>query len=167
MKKVLIRTTLTSIFIFLILYGLWEFVNLRTYQLFGEIIPWVNTDRKVVALTFDDAPAVGTTEILDILRHEHVKATFFLIGENISKEPNVAKQIVSEGHEVGNHSYTHKRMVFRSPSFVAREIEQTDELIRKAGYTEDVLFRPPYGKKFITLPWYLSQHDRKTIMWDV
>lgn len=167
MKKILFWIAGSIIGIVFLLYGLLQFVNLRTYQLFGEIIPRVQTDRKVVSLTFDDAPAEGTEEVLNILDQENVKATFFLVGENIAKQPEVAKTIVNRGHEVGNHSYTHKRMVFRSLSFVTQEVEKTDELIRESGYKHEILFRPPYGKKLITLPWYMKEHNRKTIMWDI
>ena len=58
-------------------------------------------------------------------------------------------------------------MVLVTPSFVKTEIETTDALIRKAGWTKEITFRPPYGKKLFTLPFYLSQNDRKSITWDV
>jgi peptidoglycan/xylan/chitin deacetylase (PgdA/CDA1 family) len=58
-------------------------------------------------------------------------------------------------------------MVFKTPSFIASEIEKTDREIRKAGYVGEIQIRPPYGKKLVGLPWYLARHHRKTIMWDV
>ena len=75
--------------------------------------------------------------------------------------------LVQAGHQLGNHSYTHKRMLLVSPAIVASEMERTDQQIRQAGFTDEILFRPPYGKKLFTLPWYLSQQQRKTIMWDL
>ncbi|MNT35256.1 Peptidoglycan-N-acetylglucosamine deacetylase [compost metagenome] len=75
--------------------------------------------------------------------------------------------IVSEGHQLGNHSYAHSNMMFMGPARIREEIERTDAAIRAAGYEGEIMFRPPYGKKLLTLPWYLSRHDRKTIMWDV
>jgi len=96
-----------------------------------------------------------------------VKATFFLIGADIEKNKGETEKIIAEGHEIGNHSFSHNRMVLVSHAFVKNEIEKTDELIRNSGYQEEILFRPPYGKKLFTLPFYLSQNNRKSITWDV
>ena len=141
--------------------------NSRTFQFFGEIVPRVETEEKVVALTFDDGPAPGfTDEILQILRDENIKATFFLIGGAIEENPAEAKKIVEAGHELGNHSYSHSRMVFVTPSYVRGEVERTDELIKQAGYGKPTHFRPPYGKKFFILSYYLSSAGKATITWD-
>jgi chitin deacetylase len=77
------------------------------------------------------------------------------------------KKIVAAGHELGNHTYSHVRMLLVTPSFVKQEIESTDKLIRQTGYQGEILFRPPYGKKLFALPYYLSKNGRKTITWDV
>ncbi|HTU61860.1 MAG TPA: polysaccharide deacetylase family protein, partial [Polyangiales bacterium] len=79
----------------------------------------------------------------------------------------LGRELVAAGHELGNHSYSHARMVLKSQHFIAQEIERTDRAIRAAGQTGTIHFRPPYGKKLLGLPWYLSQHKRSTIMWDV
>ena len=79
----------------------------------------------------------------------------------------IGKKIVSSGHELGNHTYSHQRMWFKSQAFIAKEIESTNQLIRESGYKGDIHFRPPYSKKLFGLPWYLSQHNIKTIMVDV
>ena len=140
----------------------------RTTQLFGDIVARVETNRPVVALTFDDGPSVRfTTDVLTILKERDVKATFFLIGKEMAENLPQARLIADAGHEIGNHSYTHSNMAWMGPGSVKDEIERTDAAIRSAGYRGEILFRPPYGKKLLTLPWYLSQHDRKTIMWDV
>lgn len=155
-----------------VLAGLWYgglgLMNSRSFQFFCPLVQRVNTDQKVVALTFDDGPAPGTTEkLLQTLAEARVKATFFLIGDQIEKYPALAHMIVAAGHEVGNHSYSHQRMIFKPYSFYQDEIERTDRLIRQAGYQGDIYFRPPFGKKLIGLPQYLCEHQRKTIMWDV
>ncbi|HEX8733842.1 MAG TPA: polysaccharide deacetylase family protein [Pyrinomonadaceae bacterium] len=151
-----------------ILYGLWEVSKSRTFQFFGEIVPRVETDQKLVALTFDDGPTPEHTgEILRILQEENVKATFFLTGGELKSHPEEGKKIVAAGHEIGNHTYSHARMLLVSSSFVKEEIERTDEMIRAAGYEKPAHFRPPYGKKLLTLPFYLSQTNRKSITWDV
>jgi peptidoglycan/xylan/chitin deacetylase (PgdA/CDA1 family) len=74
---------------------------------------------------------------------------------------------VEAGHEVGNHTATHRRMVLVGGGTVAEEIERTDDAIRAAGYDDEITFRPPYGKKLVALPRYLADHDRTTVMWDV
>jgi peptidoglycan/xylan/chitin deacetylase (PgdA/CDA1 family) len=104
---------------------------------------------------------------LTILKDRDVKATFFLIGKETAENLPQARLIADAGHEIGNHSYSHSNMAWMGPASVEDEIERTDAAIRAAGYQGEILFRPPYGKKLLTLPWYLSQHDRKTIMWDV
>jgi peptidoglycan-N-acetylglucosamine deacetylase len=146
----------------------WQVSRARTFQLMGEIVPRINTSEKVVALTFDDGPTTeGTAEVLAILKDHHIKASFFLIGADIQTHPESVKQIIAAGHEIGNHSYSHERMIFQTPSFIQREIDDTDRLIREAGYEGTIHFRPPYGKKFFLLPYYLAKRGKKSIMWDV
>lgn len=151
-----------------LLFGAYQLSNARSFQLFGELIARVETEKPLVALTFDDGPTPEyTSGILDILREKNVPATFFLTGSDTEKNPNEARAIVQAGHEVGNHSYSHSRMVLMSPATVRDEVERTDAAIRAVGYQGEILFRPPYGKKLVTLPWYLSSTNRKTIMWNV
>ncbi|MEA4924315.1 MAG: polysaccharide deacetylase family protein [Syntrophomonadaceae bacterium] len=139
----------------------------RTFQFFGGIVNRIDTQDKVVALTFDDGPSPAADNILSILNSENVKATFFLIGTEIEKYPAETGKLIAAGQEIGNHTYQHNRMVFKSPSTMKAEIEKTDELIRKAGYEDPIQFRPPYCKKLIYLPYYLKLHNRKTILWDL
>ena len=142
-------------------------MNSRTFQLFGGLTDQVKTNQKVVALTFDDGPTNNIDKILPLLEQYNAKATFFLIGNEIEKNPDEAKKIVDAGHQVGNHTYSHQRMVFKSPSFIREEIEKTDKLISKAGYKGEIDFRPPNGKKLFGLPYYLSKHNRDTITWNI
>jgi peptidoglycan/xylan/chitin deacetylase (PgdA/CDA1 family) len=154
--------------LFCVSFLIFQISKSRTFQLFGEIHPRVETSQKVVALTFDDGPTKAhTDEILQILREENILATFYLIGDEIRKNAGETEKIIAAGHEIGNHSFTHQRMVLVTPDFVKNEVEKTDELIRKAGFQNEITFRPPYGKKLFALPWYLSKNDRKSITWDV
>jgi peptidoglycan/xylan/chitin deacetylase (PgdA/CDA1 family) len=89
------------------------------------------------------------------------------MGGDLAAHPDLGRKIAQAGHEIGNHTYNHQRMVGVLPSTVAREIEDTDAKIRETGYRGDIHFRPPNGKKLFALPHYLSEHGRKTIMWDV
>ncbi len=113
-------------------------------------------------LTFDDGPEPEATNyILKILKEEKIKATFFLIGKQIEKHPKLFKQIVSEGHVVGNHSYSHKDGWKCNDSVYLDDIEKCQKLIPK-----NKLFRPPYGR---ILPWHIKVIRKKyeIILWDV
>jgi peptidoglycan/xylan/chitin deacetylase (PgdA/CDA1 family) len=152
----------------IMLLAVWKLSNARTVQLFGEIVPRVETAQPLVALTFDDGPTARfTDEVLAILREEEVKATFFAVGQALERNPAEGQKIVAEGHELGNHSYSHTRLIHTSSSTIEEEIERTDELIRLCGQEGDIHFRPPNGKKLILLPYYLSRTGRKSIFWDV
>jgi peptidoglycan-N-acetylglucosamine deacetylase len=148
-------------------YSLFEISNSRTFQFFGGITARVETDKKLVALTFDDAPTKFSNDVLKELDAKDVKATFYMIGEYMEKDPEAAKAIAQAGMELGNHSYSHQRFYFKSQSFIDHEIQTTNKLIRDAGYSGEITFRPPNGKKLIGLPYYLNQKGIKTIMWDV
>jgi peptidoglycan-N-acetylglucosamine deacetylase len=167
MKK--LRGVLSGIAVLVALaYGAFLLSRSRTFQLFGELVPRVETPRKVVALTFDDGPVTFTAdEIVSTLRRHNVKATFFLCGAQMAEAPGVAERLLAEGHELGNHSWSHTRMVLKTPRFIRDEIEKTDALIRKTGYSRPIHFRPPYCKKLLLLPWYLDRTNRISITWDV
>lgn len=168
MKKLLKRAGIALVLLVVALYGFYKTQRARSFQLLGEVVPRVETAEKVVALTFDDGPtAEATAEVLAVLREEQVKASFFLIGVDMERAPEAARQMVADGHELGNHTYTHPRMVFKTPSFIAEEIEKTDRLIRDAGYGGEIHVRSPFCSKFLLFPYYLSKHNRKNITFDV
>lgn len=167
MKKKLLITGLAILIFLLLFYGTYTLATSRNYQLFGGLTAQIETNEKVVALTFDDGPTEKVNQILPLLDKYNVKATFFLIGQDIEKYPDGAQQIAKAGHQIGNHTYSHNRMVFKTPSFIKKELEKTDQLIRKAGYTGDIDFRPPYGKKLVGLPYYLKKQNKETITWNI
>ena len=162
-NKILLTITLTLV----AAVGLYLLMNARCYQLLGDLVCHGANDHKHIALTFDDAPSEHTSDaVLAVLAEKNVQATFFMIGENMARYPQAAQRIAAAGHELGNHSYSHRRFLLRSPAFIAREIEDTNALIRAAGYHGPIHFRPPYGKKLLGLPWYLARHHITTVMWD-
>ena len=163
MKKILIISFLSVILLFVSAYLVFQLTKSRAFQFYGGLVNKVETTEKVVALTFDDGPGKNTDEILRILDEGNVKATFFLTGREMEEDMDATKKIVDAGHEIGNHSYSHQRMVLKTPRFVKEEIERTDTLIREAGYEGDIHFRPPYGKRLLVLPHYLAKQDRLTI----
>ncbi len=127
-----------------------------------------NTTKRVVALTFDDGPDPRYTgNLLEVLRSRQVKATFFMLGMRVEENPGLAKQVHAAGHELGNHSYSHPRMIFRTPAFVRDEIEKTDRLLEAAGATAPRLFRAPYGQQLLTVPYVLSRMGKANIRWNV
>ncbi|MFA7284290.1 MAG: polysaccharide deacetylase family protein [Candidatus Absconditabacterales bacterium] len=148
--------------------GLFYISKSRNFQFFGGLVNNIQTQKRIVALTFDDGPSPGNTQkTLEILRNHGIKATFFLIGREIEAYPSGLQLIMQAGHQVGNHSYSHTRMVLKSPSFVVNEITKTDEIIREAGYTGEILFRTPYGKRLVITPYYLRQFHKPNIFFDV
>ena len=136
-------------------------------QLIGDLTCRVETDDKIVALTFDDGPTPrGVAAVLPILDRYDARATFFLIGEDLKRHPQAARQILAAGHELGNHTYSHQRNVGRSRAFYREELGKTRQLLRAVGSDSD-LFRPPYGRKLVGLPLEVERAGLKTITWDV
>jgi len=147
---------------------LWRLSSSADYQLFGELHARVDINEPLIALTFDDGPVPGKTEqILQILADAAIPATFFLVGKDVAAAPELVHKILAAGHQIGNHSYQHQRLMFKSPCRITSEIEQTDALLRANQVDGVIYFRPPYGKKLVLLPWYLMQHHRVSITWDV
>ena len=167
MKKVFIYTLLIFLLLLIFGYGLFQISKSRTFQFFGNITSRVETDEKVVALTFDDGPEIKTNEVLDVLEQKEIKATFYVIGERLKENINIGKRITESGHELGNHSFTHQRFLLKSQTFIDKEIQNTNELIRESGYQDPITFRPPYSKKLLGLPWYLNKHGIQTITADI
>jgi peptidoglycan-N-acetylglucosamine deacetylase len=148
--------------------GAWRLHKSRSHQLMGELVTSVATAEPVLALTFDDGPSPHhTPAILKLLGREQIQATFFVVGSTVERYPELARRIFEEGHELGNHSYSHRPMVLMSQRTIRAEIERTDSLIRAAGAAGPISFRPPYGKRLIGLPWYLSRTGRPTILWSL
>ncbi|MBN1306628.1 MAG: polysaccharide deacetylase family protein [Chitinispirillaceae bacterium] len=110
---------------------------------------------RAVALTFDDGPGAGTEKILDILDHYGVKATFFVIGKNAERHHWLLKKMAEQGHEIGNHSYTHSlKFSIESPRTLKKELDSTAATIYSATGSRPVLFRPPRGWK---TPWMIRE----------
>ncbi len=105
----------------------------------------INPNGKMIALTFDDGPSSTTSQVLDILDKYDVKATFFLIGQNINNNTkSILQRQNSSGHELANHSYTHSDMTTMSWSAIQNEINQTNNLIKQYTGQTPKFFRPPY-----------------------
>ena len=111
-----------------------------------EIARWGATQDKKIALTFDDGPdPVYTPEILDILKTYHVPATFFVVGSQANKFPDLVRRIVDEGHEIGNHTFTHPDVAKISAAQLTMEVNATQRVIESITGRSTVLFRPPFA----------------------
>lgn len=164
MKKILLWILIV------LLVGIWLFYisKSRHVQFFGWIITRAETDKSLVALTFDDGPTSwNLNRMRDILNKHSVKASFFLIWRDIELCRDCAQTLVRDGHQIGNHSYSHERMVFKTPAFVKNEIQKTDELIKQAGYSGETMFRTPYGKRLLLTTYYLRKYHKPNVFWDV
>jgi peptidoglycan/xylan/chitin deacetylase (PgdA/CDA1 family) len=140
----------------------------RCFVLVGDIVCRVETDKPMVALTFDDGPTdQGVEAALAALRAGGARATFFLIGGEVAGRPHLVRRIVAEGHEVANHSLTHRVMIGRSAGVYEREIGETHRRLIAAGAPPPTLFRPPYGKKLWGLPAAARRLGYKMVMIDV
>jgi len=129
----------------------------------------VRVDQPYIAMTFDDGPSAALTpRLLDILKQRNIKATFFLIGQNAAANPDIVRRILADGHEIGNHSWTHPQLSKLSDDGVTTEISKTQDAIKEAsGFTPTIL-RPPYGA--ITArqrEWIESRFGLSIILWSV
>jgi peptidoglycan/xylan/chitin deacetylase (PgdA/CDA1 family) len=126
------------------------------------------TKIKEVALTFDDGPTEFTPRFLDILKENQVKATFFCIGKQIEKHPEIFQRIINEGHIIGNHTLSHSNNTgFLSTSKMVEEIEKCDEIISKTGKIKTDLYRPPFGVTNPNIAKAIKKTHKKSIGWNV
>jgi peptidoglycan/xylan/chitin deacetylase (PgdA/CDA1 family) len=166
-RRWLLGGALAVVLVLALAIGTYYLMNSRSFQLAGRLVDRVDTSEKVVALTLDDGPTGKAPEVLKVLADAGVPATFYLIGSELAAHPELGRAIAQAGHEIGNHTYNHRRMVLVSSGTVRDEVERTDAEIAKTGYQGPITFRPPNGKKLWVLPKYLSDHDRTTVTWDV
>jgi peptidoglycan/xylan/chitin deacetylase (PgdA/CDA1 family) len=129
----------------------------------------VAVSQPYVAMTFDDGPhPKNTPRLLDMLRERNIKATFYVIGRNVDLYPNVLRRTVSEGHEIGNHTYTHPILSKLSDSTVREELTKCRDAVARAAGVQPRTMRPPYGALLQRQrEWIHSELRYPTIMWSV
>jgi peptidoglycan/xylan/chitin deacetylase (PgdA/CDA1 family) len=129
----------------------------------------VRVDQPYIAMTFDDGPSsANTPRLLEILKQRNIKATFFLIGQNAASNPDIVRRILADGHEIGNHSWTHPQLSKLPDDRVTTEINKTQDAIKDASGFTPTLLRPPYGA--ITArqrEWIENQFGLSIILWSV
>jgi peptidoglycan-N-acetylglucosamine deacetylase len=121
--------------------------------------------QKVIALTFDDGPWSGSTpKVLDILKKNNIKGTFFIVGQMLKEHPDLGVRIVTEGHVIANHTWTH-RYHFMNPQVAAYEVDSTSDLIYQTTGVKTTLFRPPGGIMNNGVAAYARNQKYTIVMW--
>lgn len=167
MKRLVLISVVTLAVVAAALAGLWQVSRARCFALGGEIVCRVETQAPLVALTFDDGPTpLGVDAVLPVLERHGATATFFLVGKAVDARPDLARRIRAAGHELGNHSYTHQRMMLRPAAWYDSEIARTEAALARAGGGSG-LFRPPYGKKLWGLPQATRRAGLTMVMMDI
>ena len=121
-----------------------------------------------IALTFDDGPSEPYTgQILDILRENHIHATFFLCGRAAERYPELVRRIRAEGHEIGNHTYSHPWLYLMGRDKIAGEIDRTQDVLERISGKRPRLFRPPYGVRWFSLWPILQERNLTLVLWSM
>lgn len=147
----------------LICYG----VRGRSSSLLGPSVYRGPAGRRAIALTFDDGPSESTPELLELLDRHGARATFFQCGVNVCRLPEVASEVARRGHEIGNHSHSHRMFCFRSPQFIYDDLARAQEHIIQATGFVPRLFRAPYGVRWFGLRGVQRRLGLLGVMWTV
>ena len=140
----------------------------RNSPLFGRSLGRIPAEGKVVALTFDDGPNPDATPlILDTLREKGVRATFFVLGSHAERWPELVRRIAHEGHQVGNHGYFHRKLHFKSPFYVRRDIRLGMRAIKRAGAPAPRYFRAPHGFRSPWTSLIATRYGERTVGWSL
>ncbi len=128
-----------------------------------------HVDGPYIAMTFDDGPHVANTpRLLDMLKQRKIKATFFVVGQCAAEYPDIMKRIIAEGHEIGNHSWSHPQLSAMSDAAVHDQLQKTQDAIVQATGVTPKLMRPPYGAFTARQrAWSYGNWGYKCILWDV
>ncbi len=126
-------------------------------------------NEKFIALTFDDGPhPKNTPRLLEMLKSRNIKATFYVIGSSIDSNPHILKRIVADGHEVGNHTYTHGNLSKMSDAALRRELDRCRDSIGRVTGVQPRTMRPPYGALLTRQrEMIMREYGYPTILWDV
>lgn len=133
----------------------------------AKIVRHIPTTHKIIALTFDDGPHYKTTpEVLKVLKEKKVKATFFMLGENVEKYPELVAKVAREGHEIGTHAYSHRHLKDLTQAECIEELDRTEKAIEKV-VPKPQLFRPPGGLYNDMVLEEAQKRDYTTVLWSI
>ena len=137
-------------------------------QLFGQTFVGEGQSSRRLALTFDDGPNdPWTLRLLEVLARHAVRSTFFLIGSFVSERPEIAQQIASAGHAIGNHTYTHPNLIFTAAREVESQIKRCSHVLTQTLGQHSNLFRPPFGGRTPQVLRAARQCGLVPVMWSV
>lgn len=140
----------------------------RNSPIFGKPITRVPARDNAVALTFDDGPnPEATPAILDALATRGVKATFFVLGRHAERWPDLVKRAANEGHVIGNHGFHHRKLHFRSPSYVRQDLELGTRAIVNAAGVHPRVFRAPHGFRSPWVTAIAAGMGQRTVGWSL
>jgi peptidoglycan/xylan/chitin deacetylase (PgdA/CDA1 family) len=137
----------------------------RSAAVFGPSVWRGSPQRRAVTLTFDDGPSEGTPAILDILAQYRAPATFFQVGANVDRLPDVARAVAAAGHAIGNHSYAHPLFCFRPPDFIEADLRRAQQTIRAHTGVAPAWFRAPYGVRWFGMGRAQRRLGLTGVMW--
>ena len=139
-----------------------------TSQLFGTTFFGTPGRSKQIALTYDDGPNdPHTLRLLEILARHGAKATFFLIGRYVQQRPEIVREIAHAGHAIGNHTFTHPLLIFKSEAEIRHELSACREALQDAIGDHSNLFRPPFGGRRPAVLRIARELGLETVMWNV
>lgn len=119
-----------------------------------------------IYLTFDDGPDENITpRLLELLSKHEIKATFFVVGQKAARYPEIVLQIHKNGHAIGNHSYTHPHLIFKSKEIIEGEIKRTDKAVFEITGKRPTLFRPPHGQFGLAVLSVLKSTNHRMVLW--
>lgn len=149
-------------------YAAYEVAESPANQLFGVTLVSGPKDRHVVALTYDDGPNPPyTNELLDVLRAEHVHATFFVVGRAVAAYPQVVRREHLDGDAIGNHTWSHEHLVLDDARALRTTLERTDQAIHGATGISPRIMRPPYGGRDWLVLGEVRRLGYTPVMWSV
>lgn len=175
-KNILSAKIISAAFFLIIIFSILVFVSVHyfatrnfTSQQKNNTVSVLKSNKKYAALTFDDGPyGKPTEEILDILKKNNITATFFLVGQNVVKYPDLVRREITEGHILENHTWDHSKTLHtQTTSTITDNLKRTDDVIEKNIGKRPHLFRPPYGYVSPQLNEAVSSTGHVLVMWNV
>lgn len=168
-RKYIIAFSISIVFMFALYnvshsYEMYKNKGRRYYEQTGQVVWEIKTTEKIVAITFDDGPDANyTNQVLDLLAEYEAKATFFVIGQNAEKNPDILLRQYEEGHELANHTFTHPWTT--SVHKLDKELKQTNEIIFSITGFRPTLFRPVGGQYTDAMINTAVNNGFKVVMW--
>jgi peptidoglycan/xylan/chitin deacetylase (PgdA/CDA1 family) len=145
-------------------HGTWY----RNSSVFGRVLAHLPESERVASITFDDGPNPhATPRILDALKREEVRATFFVLGRHADRWPELVKRIADDGHQLGNHGYWHRKLHRRMPKYVRDDLTRGADAIERASGVRPRHFRAPHGYRSPWVTPIARSLDERTIGWSL